>query len=1029
MAKLIPGKIRTEGISFYEKGQISISEVKNRIIYSRVSDYNLRYSLADDAVFCSCEFFQKKQYCAHLAGLEYFLKNDAEGKEVLAKLELEETSQQETQGKVSFGSLFLDKILPLDQENPKYQLSAVGQEDAYTGEFLWTLRLSRLPDEKSYVVRDIRAFLQTIQKEAPYQIGKSYFEPLRFEEFDRPSQDLLMFLRGFLATKDDSLIFQNAGRHIAFPASLLEEGVTRLMELNSFHLAYSVFDFQQVFFQDLHEDAGIFSFELEESADYLELVISEQYYKLLYNGEFLFYGDTFFQLSYQQQRILAALRDLPIDSDRRKRLQFDSSDQGKLATSLLEFKKMGSLSAPKELMIHEFQPRFSFDLLTSGEIEAKLVFVYESLTVASQEELDSLPFASDFRLEQKVFQTLLQAGFEAAFESRRPALLPHDVYTFFTHTMEKFRFLGRVEISPSLLALYQVEKPKIAIETKGSLLEIGFDFANIAPAEVDDALSALFESRDYFVSQSGKVLVFDEETKKVSQTLQKLRAKKLKGGQIRTNRLAALQLTDILEEQENVSFSEGFRQLAYDLRHPEEFQLPSLQVEAELRDYQELGVKWLSMLNHYGFGGILADDMGLGKTLQTIAFLTAVLKESQNALILAPSSLVYNWQDEFGKFAPHLDIAVVYGPKPLRDNLIAEKHQVMITSYASFRQDVEEYGRLSFDYLILDEAQVMKNDRTKIAQHLRNFEVKNTFALSGTPIENHMGELWSIFQIVLPSLLPAKKEFLKMPADLVARYVQPFIMRRKKEDVLQELPDLTEVIYRNDLQDSQKAIYLAQLQQMQERVRSATDEELNRDKIEILSGLMRLRQICDTPALFLEDYQGDSGKLDSLRELLEQIHSSNHRVLIFSQFRGMLDLIEQELQSLEMESFKITGSTPAKDRQEMTTAFNEGQKDAFLISLKAGGVGLNLTGADTVILVDLWWNPAVEAQAIGRAHRMGQERNVEVYRLITRGTIEEKIQELQESKKNLISTILDGTESRSSLTLADIREILGISIE
>lgn len=1029
MAKLIPGKIRTEGIGFYEKGQISISEVKNRIIYSRVSDYNLRYSLADDAVFCSCEFFQKKQYCAHLAGLEYFLKNDAEGKEVLAKLELEETSQQETQGKVSFGSLFLDKILPLDQENPKYQLSAVGQEDAYTGVFLWTLRLSRLPDEKSYVVRDIRAFLQTIQKEAPYQIGKSYFEPLRFEEFDRPSQDLLMFLRGFLTTKDDSLIFQNAGRHIAFPASLLEEGVTRLMELNSFHLAYSVFDFQQVFFQDLHEDAGIFSFELEESADYLELVISEQYYKLLYNGEFLFYGDTFFQLSYQQQRILAALRDLPIDSDRRKRLQFDSSDQGKLATSLLEFKKMGSLSAPKELMIHEFQPRFSFDLLTSGEIEAKLVFVYESLTVASQEELDSLPFASDFRMEQKVFQTLLQAGFEAAFESRRPALLPQDVYTFFTHTMEKFRSLGRVEISPSLLALYQVEKPKIAIETKGSLLEIGFDFANIDPAEVDDALSALFESSDYFVSKSGKVLVFDEETKKVSQTLQKLRAKKLKGGQIRTNRLAALQLTDILEDQENVSFSEGFRQLAYDLRHPEEFQLPSLQVEAELRDYQELGVKWLSMLNHYGFGGILADDMGLGKTLQTIAFLTAVLKESQNALILAPSSLVYNWQDEFGKFAPHLDIAVVYGPKPLRDNLIAEEHQVMITSYASFRQDVEEYGRLSFDYLILDEAQVMKNDRTKIAQHLQNFEVKNTFALSGTPIENHMGELWSIFQIVLPGLLPAKKEFLKMPAELVARYVQPFIMRRKKEDVLQELPDLTEVIYRNDLQDSQKAIYLAQLQQMQERVRSATDEELNRDKIEILSGLMRLRQICDTPALFLEDYQGDSGKLDSLRELLEQIHSSNHRVLIFSQFRGMLDLIEQELQSLGMESYKITGSTPAKDRQEMTTAFNDGQKDAFLISLKAGGVGLNLTGADTVILVDLWWNPAVEAQAIGRAHRMGQERNVEVYRLITRGTIEEKIQELQESKKNLISTILDGTESRSSLTLADIREILGISIE
>ena len=372
---------------------------------------------------------------------------------------------------------------------------------------------------------------------------------------------------------------------------------------------------------------------------------------------------------------------------------------------------------------------------------------------------------------------------------------------------------------------------------------------------------------------------------------------------------------------------------------------------------------------------------------------------------------------------------MVYGSKFTRDSLIAEQHQVMITSYTAFRQDVEEYERLSFDYLILDEAQVMKNDQTKIAQHLRKFEVKNTFALSGTPIENHLGELWSIFQIVLPGLLPSKKEFLKMPTDSVSRYIQPFIMRRKKEDVLQELPELTEVVYRNDLVDSQKAIYLAQLQQMQERVLHATDEELNRNKIEILSGLMRLRQICDTPALFLESYQGDSGKLDSLRELLEQIHSSNHRVLIFSQFRGMLDLIEQELHHLGMGAFKITGSTPAKERQEMTMAFNAGEKDAFLISLKAGGVGLNLTGADTVILVDLWWNPAVEAQAIGRAHRIGQERKVEVYRMITRGTIEEKIQELQENKKNLISTILDGAESRSSLSMAEIREILGISAE
>ena len=564
---------------------------------------------------------------------------------------------------------------------------------------------------------------------------------------------------------------------------------------------------------------------------------------------------------------------------------------------------------------------------------------------------------------------------------------------------------------------------------KGGLLDVGFDFAGIAQSEIDAVLDSLFKEQDFFISKSGQVLIFDEETKEMSRTLQQLRSKRTKNGFIQTSSLAAYQLAEFFKGKDRVQFSKDVQQLAFDLTHPEEFPLPKLQVKADLRDYQETGVKWLSMLDKYGFGGILADDMGLGKTLQTISFLSSRIDDSKKVLILAPSSLIYNWSDEFAKFAPHLDVAVVYGLKNVRDELIAEKHQITITSYASFRQDVEEYKDNHFQYLILDEAQVMKNDQTKIAQYLRDFEVEHTYALSGTPIENNLGELWSIFQIVMPGLLPSKKEFLKLPAEKVARYIKPFVMRRKKEDVLQELPDLIEVAYRNELADSQKTIYLALLKQMQDRIIHATEDEINRSKIEILSGLMRLRQICDTPKLFMEDYEGESGKLESLRELLEQIQDGNRRVLIFSQFRGMLDIIENELDKLGMDSFKITGSTPAKERQDMTTAFNDGQRSAFLISLKAGGVGLNLTGADTVILVDLWWNPAVEAQAIGRAHRIGQERNVEVYRMITRGTIEEKIQELQESKRNLVSTILDGAEAKSSLSVEEIREILGISAE
>ncbi len=655
---------------------------------------------------------------------------------------------------------------------------------------MWTLRISRLPDERSYVIRDIRAFLKIVEKGDYYQIGKHYYEKMQLAAFDEASQEVIQFLRGLVSYQQDqdaSFIFPNAARHLYFPSSLFEEGVNRLMNLPHFRLEYSLYDYDKVFFQDLHAEVGIYDFTVEENSDYFELIITEQNYKILYGGDFIFYGDHFYQLTEQQKRMIQVIRELPVDADRKKRLQFDTSDQAKLASGLLEFGKVGFIQAPESLVIHTFTPLFDFELLDTQEIRLKIQFDYGNCVVDTRLELEELPFASDFQLEQKVFQQALSAGFEVDFTSTRPPLQPQEIYSFFTSILPRFRRLGKVFVAESLTALYQVEKPAVSVQTNGGLLDIGFDFTSIDQTEVDDALEALFSANDYFISRSGKVLVFDEETKRVSKTLQDLRAKKGKDGIFQTQKIAAYQLSELFKDQEKVSFSEEFRHLAFDLTHPEEFALPTLKVEATLRDYQETGVKWMSMLHRYGFGGILADDMGLGKTLQTIAFLSSQLKKETNVLILAPSSLIYNWLDEFAKFAPEMDVAVIYGLKPVRDNLIAEGHQVMITSYASFRQDVEEYGQLNFDYLFLDEAQVMKNAQTKIAHHLRNFEVKNTFALSGTPIENNLGELWSIFQIVLPGLLPSKKNFLKLPAETVARFIKPFVMRRKKEDVLQEL--------------------------------------------------------------------------------------------------------------------------------------------------------------------------------------------------------------------------------------------------
>lgn len=1028
MAKLIPGKLRMEGAQLYETSPIEIIKEKDHRLYARVADEEIRYSLDDDLVFCACDFFQKRGFCVHLAALEHYLKNDPIGQELLGNLENVHEQKEEVETQVTFGGKFLESV-QIPKLSEIYQLSAQGQVEAGTNRIIWTLRVGLIQTQKFYVIRDIPLFLKILETSKPYMIGKLYETSLNIRQFDESSQFVLNFLQGIVEDEaENALFFQNQGRHLYFPLSFFEQGISLLMGLDEFQFDHQISNYHHLVFQDFDGQAGLFTFQIKEKSNYFEMEIVQQVgLNSFYKGQVLFTKGTFYLLSKEQARLIEKLKKVSIDKSGRKILQFDTSDRDLLASTLSQFKNVGNVEAPDGLRIQSFRPSFYMEGEEDGSIRLDMQFQYETCLVRNRNELENLPFASDIQLEKEIFQLALSAGFEADFRSWRQSLKADAVHAFFHEVLPAFAALGELKISESLQDLYQVQKPQVHISSKGSLLEIQFDFQDIDQEEIDRAMKALVEKQDYYISSSNQVYYFDDQTKRIRQDLEELGIEDLQDGAFRARKSLAYTLSHLFKDQDQISFTEEFRNLAHDLTHPEDFPMKVLNIKADLRDYQKKGIQWFQMLHHYGFGGILADDMGLGKTLQTIAFLSSQVQADTSVLILAPSGLIYNWADEFQKFAPDLDVVVVHGLKSHRESILAENHQIYVTSYATFRQDSEIYRNLSFDFLFLDEAQVMKNAQTKIAQSLRRFVVPSVFALSGTPIENHLGELWSIFQIVLPGLLPAKKEFMKLSTERVAQFIKPFVMRRKKEEVLTELPDLIEVVYKNELEDQQKAIYLAQLQQMQERLGQVSDSEFQRNRVEILTGLMRLRQICDTPALFMEDYQGESGKLDSLRDLLVQIAEGGHRVLIFSQFRGMLDRIDQELPDLGLTSFKITGSTPSQERQEMTKAFNQGERDVFLISLKAGGVGLNLTGANTVILVDLWWNPAVESQAIGRAHRMGQEQAVEVYRLVTRGTIEEKIQELQEKKKNLVSEILDGTESRGSLSLAEIREILGIS--
>lgn len=451
----------------------------------------------------------------------------------------------------------------------------------------------------------------------------------------------------------------------------------------------------------------------------------------------------------------------------------------------------------------------------------------------------------------------------------------------------------------------------------------------------------------------------------------------------------------------------------------------------------------MKTLAMYGLGGILADDMGLGKTIQAIAFIISEKKRVQApSLVVAPTSVIYNWQDEAKKFAPDLKVVVVSGTPKEREMLLkeAKKADLVITSYALIRRDAELYADFNFGYCFLDEAQHIKNPNSLGAKAVKTIKAAGYFALTGTPLENSLTELWSIFDFVMHGYLLSRQKFMKKYERPIVKnqdekalkelqkQIAPFILRRMKRDVLQELPPKIESKVITDLTREQKKIYLTYLQKAKGEIEETIATiGFEKSQIKILSALTRLRQICCHPATFLENYKGDSGKLMYLKEIMKNAVESGHRILLFSQFTGMLEIIRNQLDNEQIEYFYLDGSTKTEERGRMVRAFNGGEGDAFLISLKAGGTGLNLTGADMVIHYDPWWNPAVEEQATDRAYRIGQKNSVQVIKLITKGTIEEKIYELQQKKKAMINSVIKpGKTMLSKMTEQEVRELFSV---
>lgn len=579
---------------------------------------------------------------------------------------------------------------------------------------------------------------------------------------------------------------------------------------------------------------------------------------------------------------------------------------------------------------------------------------------------------------------------------------------------------------------------------KDQILHYEFDLGDINHDELTSILSSLKNKKKYYRLKNGNILSLEQESLKELNELKEELDLTEQSGTIPKYR--ALYLESLKEQKYGIIKTDSlFQKFINQFKEFKNTEIKFTQEETNtLRDYQKDGVKWLYTICKCGFGAILADEMGLGKSLQTITFIKKLLEEDKESkfLIVCPTSLVYNWENEFLKFAPELNFQVFSNQRTeRREKLENFKGNIFITSYGLLREDREIYQKETFRVFVIDEAQNIKNPKTGLSKAVKSITSETKIALTGTPIENSIVELWSIFDFIMPGFLSNLvkfqqkykiKEFDESTNQLLSnlkKQIKPFILRRKKKDVVKDLPEKIENNIYIDLNEEQKKYYAAEVKYVNDEMEKLIQSGgFTKNKMMILSLLTKLRQLCIDPKIVIENYQGGSAKIENLILQIKEIVENNHKILLFTSFKTALEIVKEELEKENISSYTIAGDVPAKKRQMLVDAFNKDDTNVFLIMLKSGGTGLNLTSADVVIHLDLWWNPQAENQATDRTHRIGQTKTVEVIKLICKGTIEEKILALQEKKKilsnKMIEEDMDDNGYLKNLSEEDIRNLL-----
>ncbi len=1076
----IPNITCSKGKTYFAQGRVKSVryDTVNNQFFGKVvgeQEYNVSIDFDDEYEFvdakCSCPAYKGyKSYCKHIVAM---LLNISKNSKTNKDKDNRKSKIDQIKEKQSFEGM--ETLLAY------YQLNAVNNVDTIQIEMEVTCMIKRqyfepdrgkgqvsfsfkLGENKLYRVKDVKELIRSIEERHPLVFGKLFTFNPSLHHFKEEDLVIINYLRELYDYENKMMedVYGDIngffkGKEI-YPPPL---GIKKLLTLLKGRSLQVELEGSSPDYLPIVEGSLPLKVLLVEEEGGLQLQLREEniFKTLEPSGTFYFTKDKILMISPEEQREIVPIIKAT-EKTKSKRIPIPKELQETFFTGVLpNMMKTGKLQiAPKVKDLMEDSPliaKIYIDTVGS-QVLAKLHFNYGDIEInpfkgEGKNKKHNKIILRQIDEEEKVLKFFEDLEFKVK-DAHIYLEDDNQIYRLVVEKLNELQEIAEVYISEAFNKI----KVKEQLSWVGGirlreddLLEFSFEIEGISNREIVDILVALEEKKKYYRLKDGSLLQLDllqlGQFRDIIRQLS-LKDEDLERGNIIIPKYRGMVLEELIDQNHLIKKDESFERYIHFIKNPEAYNFIIPETTGKLmRGYQKKGFHWIKTFKALGLGGILADDMGLGKTLQMISAILADKEEGVQgpSLVVVPSSLLRNWYEEVEKFAPQLKTLVIFGTPKEREELIhsIKDYDLVITSYPLIQKDVEKYKDITFNYYILDEAQHIKNPQSKNAKAVKEIKGRCRFALTGTPIENTLTELWSIFDFILPSYLGSYNDFKdKFENPIIkdqeerayanlTRHVKPFILRRMKGEVLKELPPKIEQVIYADLTREQKKVYLATLG----KIRGEIDEELKsnglqKSHIKILAGLTRLRQICCHPSLFIENYYNDSGKFSLLMEIINERIEGGHRILLFSQFTSMLKIISQSLQEQGICHQYLDGSTDVKERGGIIRDFNAGKGEVFLISLKTGGTGLNLTSADTVIHFDPWWNPAVEEQASDRAYRIGQEKVVHVMKLITKGTIEEKIIALQEKKKLLIDTVIQPGETLiTKLTEEEIRDIFDIT--